>query len=588
MQAHLREQFALLSSLLKWSVLGIAVGTLSGAASAAFLVGLYWATATREGTPWLLWLLPVAGALIGWVYSRFGKDVEGGNNLLLERIHEANGDVSWRMGPLIALSTIGTHLFGGSAGREGTAVQMGGSLADYLARPLGLSREDRRILLMSGISGGFGSVFGTPLAGTVFGLEVLSVGRIRYEALVPCFVASTVGDLVCRWLGVGHHLYRVDVVPHVTPGLLLWVAASGLCFGMASLVFAELTHGIQKLAKSLFKRPWLRPFVGGLLVIGLTHLVGTRDYLGLSLPLIERSFTPGGVVAWAFAVKILFTAVTLGTGFKGGEVTPLFVIGSTLGYAFARLSGQPTAVFAALGFVAVFAGAANTPLACVLMGIELFGAGLAVPLMLACIVSYIASGHRGIYLSQQVDTPKATSVVVPFGTALRDAHAGGVGFGPRARFDDPPRKTALIQREMIMNESETSALTTASFGQLRIFFRSGDRPKARTWRERLNNPPFYLRVLGEARRFGLTHGTVKYCVSGFMEKGHVEHDHFEHGNSRLPLYVELLGTRAMLEEFCHATAEMLRGRLIVYKDIERWVWEGEAVEASSGSVGELP
>jgi len=588
MRFHLREQLALVTSLVRWCVLGAAVGILSGAASAAFLVGLAWATGTRESTPWLLWLLPVAGAFIGWVYSRFGKDVEGGNNLLLERIHAAEGDVSWRMGPLIALSTIGTHLFGGSAGREGTAVQMGGSLADVLARHLRLSRESRRMLLMSGISGGFGSVFGTPLAGTVFGLEVLAIGRIRYDALVPCFVASTIGDLVCRGLGVGHHLYAVDVVPHVTPVLLLWVLVAGLAFGMTSLAFAELTHGIQHLARNLVKRSWLRPFVGGLLVIGLTYLVGTRDYLGLGLPLIEESFTPGGVFLGAFALKLLFTAVTLGTGFKGGEVTPLFCIGATLGYAFAWLTGQPTAMFAALGFVAVFAGAANTPLACVLMGIELFGAGLAVPLMLACIVSYIASGHRGIYLSQQVDTPKATSVVVPFGTALRDAHAGGDGFGPRARFDDPPRETALIQREMIMNKSETFALATASFGQLRIFFRSGDRPKARTWRERLNNPPFYLRVLGEARRFGLTHGTVKYCVSGFMEKGHVEHDHFEYGNSRLPLYVELLGTRAMLEEFCHATEEMLRGRLIVYKDIERWAWEGEAVEASSGSVGELP
>ncbi len=421
MRFHIREQVALVTSLFKWCLLGAAVGVLSGVASAAFLVGLDWATNTRNAAPWLLWLLPLAGVFIGWIYSQFGRDVEGGNNLLLERIHAAEGDVSWRMAPLIALSTIGTHLFGGSAGREGTAVQMGGSLADYLARWLKLSRQDRRMLLMGGISGGFGSVFGTPLAGTIFGLEVLSVGRIRYDALVPCFVASTVGDLVCRGLGVGHHVYVVDIVPRVTPGLLLWVLLAGLAFGMTSLAFAELTHAIQHAMKSLVKRPWLRPFFGGLAMIGLTYAVGSRDYLGLGLPLIEESFTPGGVVFWAFALKLLFTAVTLGTGFKGGEVTPLFCIGATLGFAFASLTGQPTAMFAALGFVAVFAGAANTPLACVLMGIELFGAGLAVPLTLACIVSYIASGHRGIYLSQRVDTPKASAVIVPDGMVLREA-----------------------------------------------------------------------------------------------------------------------------------------------------------------------
>lgn len=217
MKFNLREQTALVSSLLWWCSLGTCVGILTGVVSAGFLVGLHWATNERETTPHLLWLLPIAGAAIGFVYSRYGKDVEDGNNLLLERIHKAEGDVSWRMAPFIALSTIGTHLFGGSAGREGTAVQIGGSLADLLARALRLSPGDRRILLMSGISGGFGAVFGTPLAGTVFGLEVLTVGCIRYDALAPCFVASTVGDLVCRGLGIDHHLNAVGIIPNVTP-----------------------------------------------------------------------------------------------------------------------------------------------------------------------------------------------------------------------------------------------------------------------------------------------------------------------------------------------------------------------------------
>ena len=578
MKFNLREQLALVTSLIRWCFLGTCVGALSGVASAAFLVALAWATDTREATPWLLWLLPLAGVAIGFVYSRFGKDVEGGNNLLLERIHQAEGDVSWRMAPLIALSTVGTHLFGGSAGREGTAVQMGGSLADLTARAFRLAPTDRRMLLMSGISGGFGAVFGTPLAGTVFGLEVLAIGRIRYDALVPCFVASTVGDLVCRGLGIGHHVYSVGPVPPVSPAGLLWTALAGCCFGMASLLFAELTHSVQRLSKAAVKVPWLRPALGGIAVIGLTYLVGTRDYLGLGLPLIERSFSPQGVALGAFALKIVFTAVTLGTGFKGGEVTPLFCIGATLGHAFAWLTGQPTEVFAALGFVAVFAGAANTPLACVLMGMELFGAGLAVPLTLACIVSYITSGHRGIYMSQQVDTPKATSVILPDGLSLREAHSGRMEFESSGL---RPFDNRLFSTEESMGEnymSEEKPFNARPYGQVRIYLRSGDRPKATTWKEKLNNPPIYLRILQKAREFGLDHGTVKQCVSGFMDKDKLQHDHPEYGNSRLPVYVELHGSRETLERFCLGSRELLEGRLIVYKDVEQWGWHGGVFE----------
>jgi H+/Cl- antiporter ClcA/PII-like signaling protein len=578
MRFHLREQIALIASLVKWCILGVAVGVCSGLASAAFLIGLHWATQTRETTPWLLWLLPFAGMAIGFVYSRVGKEVEGGNNLLLERIHRAEGDISWRMGPLIAISTIGTHLFGGSAGREGTAVQMGGSLADLLARLLRLSPRDRRMLLMSGISGGFGAVFGTPVAGAVFGLEVLAIGRIRYDAIVPCFVASAIGDLVCRGVGIDHHLYDVSIVPIVTPALLLWTALAGCCFGMASLVFAELTHAVTHLAKNAIQTPWLRPAFGGVAVIGLTFLVGNRDYLGLGLPLIEQSFGPGGVFGGAFALKILFTAVTLGTGFKGGEVTPLFCIGATLGCAFGAVTGQSTEVFAALGFVAVFAGAANTPLACILMGIELFGAGLAVPLMLACIVSYITSGHRGIYMSQQVDTPKVTTVLVPDGLSLRDAHSGGleVETAVLVRFGKGQFRTrnALEDKDM----SNARPFGSKPLGQLRIFLHSDDKLPADGWKERLHNQPIYLRILKKAQEFGLTHGTVKQCVSGFYDEDQTRRDLPGHRNTRLPIYVELHGSRERLEQFCRESSDLLRGGMIVYKDVERWGWHEEMTQ----------
>lgn len=418
----LNELGSLLLHLGKSILFGTIVGVLAGVASALFLTGLKWATETRTSQPSLLYLLPLAGGLIGWIYTRYGKDVEGGNNLLLDTIHEPSDYVSWRMAPLIALSTIGTHLFGGSAGREGTAVQMGGSLADAVSRLLRFPPASRRIMLMSGISGGFGSVFGTPLAGTVFGMEVLTIGRVRYDALLPCFIASTIGDMTCKWLGVGHHNYHLDIELSVNPPLLGWIVLAGICFGLASFGFAELVHGIGRLSKRLIPHPVWRPFVGGLLIIGMTLAVGTHDYLGLSLPLIERSFDPEPIARWAFLMKIVFTAVTLGTGFKGGEVTPLFCIGATLGHTFAIMTGQQTEIFAAVGFVAVFAGAANTPISCVLMGMELFGSDMAVPLMLGCIVSYIASGHRGIYTSQKVHTPKHLYGKFKSGATLREMH----------------------------------------------------------------------------------------------------------------------------------------------------------------------
>ena len=398
----------LLKALAKWLALGAWVGLLSGAASALFLHALGGATATREAHPALLFGLPLAGAMIALVYGRFGKPVAGGSNLLLERIHDPAEPIPFRLAPLILFSTVLTHLFGGSAGREGTAVQLGGTLASLAQGPLKLASDDHKLLILSGISGGFGAVFGTPLAGTLFGLEVPTVGRLRYDGLVGCFTASVVGDLVCRGLGVSHHLYSAGRIPASSAPLWLGILLLGALAGLASQSFCALTHGVQKLAERL-KFVWLRPVVGGLVVIALTCAVGSRDYLGLSLPLIERSFTPGGVVLWAFALKTLFTAVTLGSGFKGGEVTPLFCIGATLGAALAPLTGQPVGIFAALGFVAVFAGAAKTPLACFVMGIELFGAKLGVPLAAVCLLSFVTSGNRGIYASQRRDTTDGTS-----------------------------------------------------------------------------------------------------------------------------------------------------------------------------------
>ncbi len=421
-----KEHLALAWTLAKWMLLGTWVGILAGAASFVFLRSLEWATSRQAEQPNLLFALPLAGALIAFAYDRFGRGVAMGNDLLLEQIHNPSATVPFRMAPMILLSTVATHLFGGSAGREGTALQMGGTLADLAAGPFRLGKQDRRMMLMAGVSAGFGSVFGTPMAGAVFGLEVLATGRMKYDALVPCLTASIVGDLVCRGLGLRHHLYEpaVGPLPPIDARMLLWCVLAGAVFAGAGALFSESTHAVQTLSKRWVGAGWARALLGGGVVVGMTLALGSRDYNGLSLPLIEASFGQK-VLLGAFLVKIAITAVTLGTGFKGGEVTPLFCVGATLGNSFAQVAHLPLGMFAALGFVAVFAGAANTPLACAIMGIELFGGGLAVPLAVVCTVSYLLGGHRGIYSSQRIGESKSSHVDV-LSETVGEVRASGV------------------------------------------------------------------------------------------------------------------------------------------------------------------
>lgn len=415
-----RTDFALfLRMFAKWSLLGGAVGVLAGTASAIFLISLSWATSFRLANPNLILLLPLAGLVVGWVYHRFAGTAAQGNNLVIEEVNANQSQIPLRMAPLVLFGTIITHLFGGSAGREGTAIQMGASLADGLRRALRLSGEDRRLLIMAGISGGFGAVFGTPAAGFVFGMEVQSVGRIRYEGIIPCLVAAVVGDLVTRALGATHTHYPVLANVEIEPLLLLKVALAGVAFGLTSILFVELIHAIKRLQTRWIKYPPLRPAVGGLVILALVLLTGTQDYLGLSLPLIQQSVSGAGVLAFAFLLKLVFTAVTLGSGFLGGEVTPLFVIGATLGYTLGTLLGVDPAFMACIGFVAVFAGASNTPLACSLMALELFGGGSAIYILVGCVIAYLASGHRGIYVTQLVHTPKAQDTDVLEAESLR-------------------------------------------------------------------------------------------------------------------------------------------------------------------------
>lgn len=423
------EHLFILSHLLRWTLLVIPVALLAGSLVALFLWLLDWAIHFRFAHAWLLYILPVAGIVIYFLYKLWGKGAEGGNNLIMDEIHKPGGGVPFRMAPLVLITTVITHLFGGSAGREGTAVQIGGSVANFFAAKFRLSPEDVSMLLKAGVAAGFGAVFGTPITGAIFALEVLALGRIRHDALLPCFIASVLADLVCSAWGIHHTAYHIDYVStgmkffgHVDLDLWLLakVAIAGALFGLAGYAFAEMSHTIKNYSSRWIKTKWLIPMIGGLLIIGLTLALGTEDYLSLGVVgktpqsvSILSCFHAGGATPFSWFWKLLFTAITLGMGFKGGEVTPLFFIGAALGNTLAVIGGAPVDLMAGLGFIAVFAGATNTPIACTIMGVELFGAGNVLYYAVACFTAYYFSGHTGIYQAQRVGVSKVAGLAKP-------------------------------------------------------------------------------------------------------------------------------------------------------------------------------
>jgi H+/Cl- antiporter ClcA len=406
----LLKRFYPIPGFTKWFVIACGIGLLAGIGSAALLWALEWATDWREAYQgWPIVLLPMGGLLSGWMYHRYGQSVEAGNNLLLEEIHNPKSTIPLRMAPMVLAGTTLSHLLGASVGREGTALQIAASLVDQLTHVVKFQPRDRRTLLMAALSAGFASVFGTPLAGTVFGLEVLSIGTISHQALFPCLIAAIVGDRFTLLLGLKHTHYPHAESLAITPVTLLSAMVAGAIFGLTAMAFAKLTHTLSQSFKTRIANPVLRPAIGGFIVAGIMvaieSLFHTTKYMGLGIPTLVNAFeTP--LPPWDFATKLGLTALSLGAGFKGGEVTPLFFMGATLGNALSGVLPLSMPLLAGMGFVAVFGGAANTPIAATLMGIELFGAESGVYMAIACVMSYLFSGQTGIYRSQRLGTRK--------------------------------------------------------------------------------------------------------------------------------------------------------------------------------------
>lgn len=405
------QQFNQLEYIFKWFVMAVIIGGLTGSAAAFFLKSLEWATVYREVNRWVIIGLPIGGLFVGMLYHYFGSDVVKGNNQLIEEFHSPKQIIPLKMAPLVVFGTIVTHLFGGSAGREGTAVQMGGAIADQFTRLFRLNKIDRKIILTMGISAGFAAVFGTPLAGAVFALEVLVVGRMRYEAIFPSFLTAILANYVCSsWNLTLHTHYHINYVPTITPINLAWCMLAGIIFGLTAMLFSSVTHFFSKFFKQKINYPPLRPFLGGVIIVLVVFVFGGTKYLGLGIPIIEKAFVDN-LNLYDFLLKLLFTAFTLGAGFKGGEVTPLFFIGAALGNALVWFIPLPMALLAGMGFVAVFSGATNTPIACTLMGIELFGVESALYIAIACITGYLFSGHTGVYGEQIIGSPKNVKAI---------------------------------------------------------------------------------------------------------------------------------------------------------------------------------
>jgi len=394
--------FKSIKAIIVWLVLASAVGVIIGAVASAFGHALIAVNRIRAAQPMIILGLPLGGLAIVFLYRLFRNTEDRGTNMVITSIHSSE-NVPLRMAPSIFLSTVVTHLFGGSAGREGAAIQLGGSIANRIGKLLRLDENSQRIIIMCGMSAGFSALFGTPLAATIFSLEVISVGIMHYSALVPCATASLIASFVAKFLRVPPEVFPIAAVPAMNAAVFFKLVLLAAMFGGVSILFCMAMHGAEHLFRRWLKNAYVRIFLSGCIILGLCAALRTTEYLGSGMEIIEDVLHHGSrAKPYAFLMKIIFTALTLGAGFKGGEIVPSLTIGAAFGSVMAALFGLPMELAAACGMVGVFCGVTNCPIASLLISFELFGFEGMPYYLVSVAVSYMLSGYYGLYSSQKI------------------------------------------------------------------------------------------------------------------------------------------------------------------------------------------
>ncbi len=387
---------------LKWSVIAALTGAVSGLVGTIFHVSIEVATSMREYRPSFIYFLPFAGLFIVFLYKICNMLENKGTDAVISSVRSDEGRVPFLLAPLIFVSTFITHLFGGSAGREGAALQLGGSVGSMIGELISLDEKDMHIIVMCGMSGMFSALFGTPLAAVFFSLEVISVGVIYYSGLIPCLVAAIVAYALSVLCGVEPTRFVIAEIPEYSSVLILKTVGIAVLCAILSMVFCISMHTAAKGLKKAFKNDFLRIFIGGVVIVALTKILGTTDYNGAGMSVIEAAVTEGHAQPLSWAFKIIFTAVTIGAGYKGGEIVPTLFIGATFGCVLSPLFGVDPTFGAAIGIVALFCGVVNCPIASIMLSVELFGAQGILFFAVAAGVSYMLSGYYGLYHSQKI------------------------------------------------------------------------------------------------------------------------------------------------------------------------------------------
>ncbi len=391
--------------VLRWVLFSTITGIALGVVCAFFSYCLRTVTEYREHHWFLIFFIPVAGLLIVALYQALGSEKDKGTNLVLQSIN-SGVDIPIKMTPLILISTVITHMYGGSAGREGAALQIGGSIGNFLGKRFHLSQTDKKTFIMSGMSAAFSALFGTPIAASIFSIEVVSVGTMHYSALVPCTIASLMASAVAVRLGSVPEIFTIaSIVDFSSITAVKTIIFASLCAGV-SVVFCIILHRTGDFFKSRFENPYIRIAIGGGIIAVLTLLVRSLDYAGTGMEIIAKAVDYGEAKPFAFILKMVFTAITLSSGFKGGEIVPSFFVGATFGVLMGNILGVSPSLFAAVGMVSVFCGVTNCPLSSLIIALELFGIDAVPYFLLAISISYMLSGYYSLYNTQRFSNSK--------------------------------------------------------------------------------------------------------------------------------------------------------------------------------------